>query len=126
MKINSFSFSGFGGSYEDTCQKMVWQGVKFLVENPDLVPEFKTFRNVYGLAIPQNEAGKQLEIAIVKGHDDCTGAMFQCAVGHIQYIAENGYDKWYAEMKMHRKDKDEYIMEFEADFKLPKEKIFKD
>ena len=29
MKIKTFDVSGFGGSYEATCQKMIWKGVRF-------------------------------------------------------------------------------------------------
>lgn len=123
MKIKTFDLTGFGGGYEATCQRMVWNGVRFLMANRmELVPTYKEFKNVYGIAIPEGQDAEDLDKAIMAGIDDATGAMHQCAVGHIRYIAKNGYQKWFDMMKEEREKEDaEPIKEFEYDkeFTLP-------
>lgn len=122
MKIRTFDLTGFGGGYESVCQKMVWNGVRFLVANRmELAPTYKEFKNIYGVAIAEGQDAEDLDKAIMAGVDDATGAMHQCAVGHIRYIAENGYSKWFEMMKEAR-EKDgekETSYEYDKEFQLP-------
>ena len=122
MKIKTFDLTGFGGGYESTCQRMVWNGVRFLVANKmELAPVYKEYQNVYGLAISEGQDAEDLDKAIMAGIKGATGAMHQCAVGHIRHIAKNGYAKWFEMMKEAReKDGDkETEFEYDKEFVLP-------
>ncbi len=117
MKINTWDLTGFGGGYEATTQKMLWQGVKFLVDNNIKEIESKQLQNVYGIAINEGEIGKQFDEAMMKGIDDATGAMHQCATNHARYIAKNGYQRWYDELKEHRTEEKSFEYEFNEEIK---------
>ena len=62
----------------------------------------KTYKNIYGIVdmSPLFDEGKKAMLKAV--NNDCTGAMMQCVTGHLQYIVENGYDKWFEELIHHR------------------------
>lgn len=89
--------SGFGGSYEVECRKMILNGVKWLKSHPDADPIFKGYENVYGICMADNEDSKEFDKAIMKGIEDATGAMHQAVISHIFFIKANGWDK-YVEM----------------------------
>ena len=98
--------SGFGGSYEQACRDMVIAGVEWFKRQDDPDPTIKTYRNVTGIAIPENEDAEALEEAMLETLDESpTGAMFQAAVNHVLFAAENGWEA-YAE-KMEREANDE-------------------
>jgi hypothetical protein len=75
--------SGFGGGYEKTCRTMVSQGCRWWSKHPEADPVVKSFKNIYGIASTENKDAKSLEAAMMKGIDDCTGAMHQACLGHI-------------------------------------------
>lgn len=104
---DTFSLSGFGGSYEDMCQRMLWRGVGFLAEvNPptEMWDGAKEFKDIYGVMITEGKHLKALDSVIVKPGEDCTGAMHQCVMGHLRFIHQNGIEKWRAELAPHRTD----------------------
>ena len=114
--VKTWDISGMGGGYEEACQRMFWTGVKHLQEmqNPEeLLQGRKEYVNIYGICkLPESfkECQKKM-LAAVNG--DCTGAMMQCVTGHLKYFAENGYDKWFAELQAARKP--EQPMEFDLE-----------
>ena len=75
--------SGFGSGYERICRTMVSKGCKWWSEHPDADPSVKGFKQIYGIAIAENDDAKELEKAMMVGCDDCTGAMHQAALSHI-------------------------------------------
>jgi hypothetical protein len=96
--------SGMGGSYEQCCRDMVIAGANWLKNNPDKNPEWKTFKNVFGLTTDENEDAKELEnILLEASGDDCTGAMMQAAMSHVGFIKLNGWDKYVEQMKLDEK-----------------------
>ena len=98
--------SGFGGGYEEACRKMVVAGLEWWDAHPDADPKFHGFKDVYGLAMEDNDDAKALSSAMVSVCDDCTGAMHQATVGHVFWIHKNGWDKYVEESKRRAKAKD--------------------
>ena len=121
MDIKTWDITGFGGGYEATCQKMLWNAVRFLVGQERDVKS-KQYESIYGIAINKGEDGMAFDKAMMKGIKDATGAMHQCATNHALYIGKNGYEKWFSELGDHRsKDgKKEYIFKYPIDFDLTK------
>lgn len=95
--MKTIDISGMGGGYEATCQKMLWNGIRYL-EGGGAKDDIRisSFKNVVGVAICESDAAKALEKAMMEGVDDCTGAMHQCVIGHLLFIAKNGRDAWQA------------------------------
>lgn len=101
----TFDISGFGGGYEDTCQRMLWRGVAYLAEvkpDPAMWSGAKEYQNVYGLLITEGAELQALEKAIILPDDDATGAMHQAVMGHLRFIHLNGVDAWREHMRPHR------------------------
>lgn len=97
----TYSISGFGGGYEDLCQKMLWRGVAHLEEHKpplEMWKGAKTYNNVYGVLITEGDDLKALEEAIIKPEEDVTGAMHQAVMGHLFFIHQHGLDKWREEL----------------------------
>jgi len=90
--------SGFSGSYEKECRKMLKAGLEWFDENPKAEPKFKGFKNVYGLIIEDNKDAKALSKAVTDVTDDCTGAMHQAVITSVRWIRKNGWDKYVKEM----------------------------
>lgn len=90
--------SGFGGGYEKTCQDMLENGVKWLVENAEK-RDLKAhgYQNVYGIMVADSEDAEALEKAMMSGIDDCTGAMHQAVLSRLFWIATNGWEAYCAE-----------------------------
>jgi len=66
--------SGFGGGYEQTCRNMLKAGLKWWDKNPEVKPEFHSYKNIYGVISEDNEDAKALsEVITQPPHDDCTG-----------------------------------------------------
>lgn len=112
----TFSLSGFGGTYEDMCQRMLWRGVAYLAEvkpDPEMWSGAQTYANVYGVMVTEGAELKALEAAILKPGDDATGAMHQCVMGHLAYIHRNGLDEWRTELTKHRTEDKMFVWEGE-------------
>ncbi len=86
--------SGFGGDYEEACQKMVIAGMQWLDEHPLATPEFKEFKNIFGLTTDENEAMKEMQKAMNSVIKGATGAMMQACTKHIIYASKHGWDKY--------------------------------
>lgn len=102
---DTFSISGFGGGYEDTCQQMLWRGVAYLAEvkpDPAMWDGAKEYQNVYGLMVTDGEELKALEAAMMPPGTDATGAMHQAVMGHLRFIHLNGVEKWREHLAPHR------------------------
>lgn len=76
--------SGFGGSYELACRKMVSQGCKFIAENPDLNAEIHAYERVIGVVIPANADAEKLHKAMERDIPaGITGAMQHYSTMHV-------------------------------------------
>jgi len=87
--------SGFGGSYEEGCQKMLKNGLRFL--NGRKIFDwsgYKQLKNVTGLCIAENKDAEALDKAIMEGIEDASGAMHHAVVNHLAYIWKHGLKKW--------------------------------
>ncbi len=110
--------SGFGGGYEDVCQQMLHNGVKFLVElaktkNPDDT-DFTLKQTaddspiqIFGVCEIEGEDGKALEKAVMDGIDDCTGAMHHAVMQRLLWIAGEGWDAYCEEVRKSKEEKEE-------------------
>ncbi len=113
--------SGFGGSYEEGCRRMVSAGVAWLDENPALkhAVMFEEYKNVVGIAIPRGEPAKELEDAMLGapiyvdgklttcGEYGVTGAMMQYSVHHAIHAEKLGwpaYQEWMREKAKREKE----------------------
>ena len=91
--------SGFGGSYEEACRKMVLAGLNWWDEHPEAEPKFKSNSNIYGILLEDNEDAKALSDAVVAAVDgDCTGAMHQATISHILWIHGHSWEEYVQEM----------------------------
>lgn len=92
--MKTYDISGFGGGYEQACQTMLTQGLKWLADNyePNKV-RYGGYENVFGLLTAQNDFSKELDKAICQGVD-ATGAMHHAVIQHIIHILKDGYEGW--------------------------------
>lgn len=96
--------SGFGGGYEEACQKMLFAGLAWLDEHPTAEPKFRSAPGVYGLLDTENDDAREMSKAIVSAvEEDCTGAMHQAAVSHCLFVRRKGWDEYVAQMKSREK-----------------------
>jgi len=95
--MKTVDMSGFGGSYEAGCQKMLLNGLKFLNEHPNF--DFRVYKSspqVFGLCIGEGETAEALDKAVCEGVEP-SGAMHHAVISHLAYIQQHGYDNWLAE-----------------------------
>ena len=97
--------SGFGGTYEQTCQDMLENGMKWLVANPDSDVKAQEYPNIFGLASVSGEDGDSLENAILDGITNATGVMHHAVLNRLVWIKNNGWDKYVEELVSYRKSK---------------------
>lgn len=106
--------SGFGGSYEDGCRAMVLAGIHWLDEHPESKPEFKGYKEVFGLISENNNDAMSLTKAIMNARvmmdgkevrcgDECTGAMHHAAINHCMRYKQVGWDEYVVEMTERKK-----------------------
>ncbi len=101
--FETIDVSGMGGGYERACQLMIQAGVKFLEEN-EFHFDYKTIKGVYGVAFSDAPWSKDLEKVLMDAvGGDCTGAMHQCVIGHLQYIHKESYEAWLSKAPDERK-----------------------
>lgn len=91
--------SGFGGSYEEACRRMVKAGMEWFDKHPQANPQFGGYEGIYGVISVDNEDAKNLSKAVTTSVDDCTGAMHQATIGHILQIHKVGWDAYVKKMK---------------------------
>lgn len=93
--------SGFGGSYEKQCQKMVVAGLEWCDKNLNAEIKYKEFLNLYGVITDKNKHCRVMQKAMLKPVKEygVTGAMMQASLSHIMYIRRHGWDKYVKEMQ---------------------------
>ncbi len=91
--------SGFGGGYEAACQQMLHQGVEYLISLGERRPDFEveTYRGVFGICDLTGPDAEGLEAAVCAGVDP-SGAMHQAVMMRLRFIAENGWERYVAEL----------------------------
>ena len=95
--MKTIDISGFGGSYEAGCQKMLLNGMKFLNEHPNF--DFRVYKSnpqVFGLMIGEGETAEALDKAVCEGVEP-SGAMHHAVISHLAYIHKHGYEGWLAD-----------------------------
>lgn len=91
--------SGFGGGYEDACQKMVIAGMEWLDEHKEANPTFDQFKNIYGLTTNENEDMEAMQKHMNEAiGNEASGAMMQACTNHILYANKNGWEKYISEV----------------------------
>lgn len=97
--MKSINISGMGGGYEAACQKMLFQGLRYLKDKPNFDwTGYATYRGVYGLCTAENADAKGLDEAICEGVDP-SGAMHQAVISHLAYIHQHGHEAWLEQAK---------------------------
>lgn len=92
--------SGFGGSYEETCQNMLDAGVHWILANKDADVTIRTAEGVTGLIMFESEKAKELEKVLLEAcNNDCTGAMMQTVVERLAYINTHGWEQYCEELR---------------------------
>ena len=92
--------SGFGGSYEDACRKMVVAGLEWFDNHPLAEPKFHGYKGIYGIISEDNDIAKELSKVMVDASGgDCTGAMHQATVSHVLWIKEHSWEEYVKKMK---------------------------
>jgi len=94
--IKTVEVSGFPLPYEATCQRMLWQGIRFLENGlgKKFDPQYRAPKDSFGLCVASNDAARVLDDVIMQGIDDATGAMHHAVVGHLLFIAAHGRAEW--------------------------------
>lgn len=93
--------SGFGGNYEKGCKQMLQAGLKWLDEHPKADPQFKGYKNVYGVITADNKDAKALSKIVTEAPDPnegVTGAMHQAVIESILWIKANGWEAYVKKM----------------------------
>ena len=98
--------SGFGGGLEKTCQDMLENGVKWLIENKDreLDITLQGWEGIYGVVEVLGKDGEEWEKAIMSGIDDCTGGMHHAVMSRLLYIKRNGWDVYVENLVKNKKE----------------------
>lgn len=92
--------SGFGGGYEETCRKMVLAGLDWLEAHPNADPKFRSYENVTGLCMEDNDDAKALsDVVIAASDNEATGAMHHACINHILFIKAKGWKAYVEAMK---------------------------
>lgn len=98
--------SGFGGSYETACRKMVMRAATWLRAHEDADPTFGEIEGVFGISDAFNDDAKQAREEMVKAAKDVsgnaggpTGAMIHACTQHVVYISEYGWDEYKRQME---------------------------
>jgi len=99
--------SGFGGGYEEACQKMLRAGLQWLEENPEADPLVTHNPQIYDIVNEENQAAKDLSAAVMAAIPDCSGAMHQAAMSHCLYIKKNGWENYVEESIRRNKTADD-------------------
>lgn len=105
IRQETISISGFGGDYEDTCQRMLWRGVAYLAEMKPPQEMWKQARqsaHIVGVMTTEGDDLKALEAAIIRPGDDVSGVMHQAVMNHLAYIHQHSTAEWLTEGKQHR------------------------
>lgn len=116
VKKRTATISGFGGGYEDACQRMLWRGVAYLseVQPPlEIWDGVHGYKGFYGILHTEGTGARELEDAMLSGEDDVTGAMHQAVMGHLRAIHEHGVDWWLDELR--RDSGDDRLFEWEGE-----------
>lgn len=95
---NMKEISGFGGEYEAMCRKMLVAALEWLDANPEASPQYKGYKDVYGVLADDNADAKALSKAATSVTEGATGAMHQAVITHALFIRKNGWEKYVAEM----------------------------
>lgn len=93
--------SGFGGSYESACRKMVIAGVEWLDAHKDAYLKVGQFRNIYGIISEETPDTKTLVNVMCDASGDpngVTGAMVQATVSHVMWIRVHSWQEYVMEM----------------------------
>lgn len=122
MKVKTADISGMGGHYETTCQKLLWTGIKYLSKIDNAKDLFKGSHalNLKALEdtsffgeIPAKKGDtiqlsgvlitpdslREMEKEMSKAVDgDWTGSQHETIIGHLEKIAEHGFDWWLNEL----------------------------
>ena len=110
--MRTVSISGFGGSYEWGCQRMLQLGIDWLKRNPQFdFSVYKSFRGIYGIVTTEDGKAKELDELLLNGDsklkaNGVTGAMHQAVISHLAYIHEHGYEDWLTNAAKHRPAQD--------------------
>ena len=96
---NMGEISGMGGSYEQACRNMLKAGLEWFDKNPDAEPNFRGYKDVYGIIMEDNDDARALSKAVIEASDnEATGAMYQAVITSILWIKKNGWEKYVEKM----------------------------
>lgn len=133
--VKTIEISGMGGHYEETCQKLLWTGIKYLSKVDNAKDLFRGSHGINLQALQDTslfgeipvkkgetikfhgiletpESLKEMEEAMSKAvKGDWTGMQHQTVIGHLEKIAEHGYEWWLDQFK----DEPKRIKEIDID-----------
>lgn len=118
MKVTTADISGMSGVYEESCQKLLWTGIKYLSKidnafdlfkgshglnykalgNTSLFGEIPMKKNdivqIHGVLITP-ESLREMENEMSKAvNGDWSGMQHETVIGHLEKIAEHGLEWW--------------------------------
>mgnify|MGYP006921331345 CR=1 FL=1 len=92
--------SGFGGGYELCCRRMLLAGLEWLDAHPGADPKYHGFRDVFGVALEDNQDARDLSACVVAaaGEYSPSGAQHQAVVSALMWIRQNSWEEYVARM----------------------------
>ena len=109
--------SGFGGDYEECCQRMLDAAVRHLLETrPESDPKFYGRKEIYGVIVEGNDDARELSSIVKRAATEdgkhpewgCTGAQHQAVVMRALWIKAHGWEKYKEECSKEEEKRDEH------------------
>jgi len=102
--FETVDISGMSGGYEVACQRMLRAGINYLKDKPEFHFDYEGFERVYGVCFTETPWGKDLDKVLMEAvNNDCTGAMHQCVIGHLNQIHKHGVEWWLKQFPTERR-----------------------
>ena len=101
--------SGFGGSYEESCQDMLEAGLRWIEKKrKEKEPNFSwtEYAGVTGFLLPESDDAKELSAVVEKACAECTGAMHHTVMSRLFWIAKSGWEAYKKELIERKRKKD--------------------
>ena len=93
--------SGLDLAYEFACRRMFFAGIRWMFEKPERNPAFRVYKQLPGMALPQNTDADILCEVLVRAAqpEGMTAAMHQAVLGHVLACRRLGWDAYCAELR---------------------------
>ena len=82
--------SGFGGDYEETCQRMLSAGVQWLAPREATIT-VREYEGVTGIVKLEGNDTEELSRVVIAAGEGCSGAQHHAVMSRLAWIARYGW-----------------------------------